>query len=317
MRHQFSVLTQAPKQRLDVYLSNLFNDYSRSQLSRFIKQGHVRLNQQPTQAKTPLHHGDEISIEFTEFTSPRQPATAENIALNIIYEDAHVLIVNKPAGLVVHPGAGVQDGTLMNALLHHHNAAAQLPRAGIVHRLDKLTSGLMLVAKSVIAMQRLTQMMAQRQIQRHYLTLCNRVPISGFSVEEPIGRHPQQRTLMSVRAGGRYALTHFNVIQKFRRHCLLKAKLETGRTHQIRVHLSHAGYAVVGDPDYARQTFLAKNMQPALIHALQSFKRQALHAYQLNFNHPMHSQALHFSIPVAQDMQQLLALLQQDTIAND
>jgi 23S rRNA pseudouridine1911/1915/1917 synthase len=224
--------------------------------------------------------------------------------------------VNKPAGLVVHPGAGNPAGTLMNALLHHDPALAQVPRAGIVHRLDKDTTGLLLVARTLPAHKQLVDQLAERAIHREYLALVQGLLIAGGTVDEPIGRHRSDRTRMAVTAGGREAVTHYRIAQRFRRHTLLRVLLETGRTHQIRVHLASIGHAVVGDPTYGRLR-LPPGASPQLVAALGAFRRQALHAGRLALSHPRDGRKLELEAPLPADFAALLAALEHDAQAAD
>ena len=316
--HHSCLVLGSSKQRFDVAVKAVISAYSRTQIGTWIKQGRILLNHQPAQPKTPTAHGDIVSmpplqvLETSSHPSTSSCSQAETISLDVVYEDEYLMVINKPAGLVVHPGAGVASGTLMNGLLNHHRQAQQLPRAGIVHRLDRWTSGLMIVAKTLITQTHLSQMIAERQLQRHYWAICNQVPIAGFAVEKPIGRHQQQRQRMCVRSDGRHALTHFRIQQKFRRHAWLQAQLATGRTHQIRVHLQHAGFAIVGDPVYGQRPVLAKQMHADCIRCLQQFKRQALHAYLLKLQHPITAATLQFDIAMPDDMQALITHLDKD-----
>jgi 23S rRNA pseudouridine1911/1915/1917 synthase len=240
----------------------------------------------------------------------------EAIALDIVYEDADLLVVNKPAGLVVHPGAGNRDGTLLNALLHHDAALAQVPRAGIVHRLDKDTSGLLVVARTLPAQTALAAMLAARDVHRRYVAIVNGVPVAGGTVDAPLDRHPSDRLRRAVREGGRPAVTHYRVREKFRAQALLQCELETGRTHQIRVHLAHAGWPLVGDPLYGRGLRLPRGAAPALAEALRGFRRQALHAEHLAFVHPVTGETMAFDAPLPPDLRTLLEALRADAAAD-
>lgn len=296
--------------RLDLALKELCSEYSRNQWQQWIKQKNVWLNGEIAQVRNLLKVGDEIRINVQLLTEAL--TLAEAIDLDIIFEDEHLVVINKPAGLVVHPGAGISKGTLMNALLFHFRGIGQLPRAGIVHRLDKLTSGLMIIAKTSACYQRLVEMLSQHQVKREYMAICNRVPISSFSVDKPIKRHAVQRTKMAVHHSGRKAVTHFRVLKKFRQHSILQASLETGRTHQIRVHLSDAGYGIIGDSVYSPRVILAKQMQPLMRKTLQQFSRQALHAKMLAFEHPITQEDMKFVQELPLDMKQLIDLLDED-----
>ena len=244
---------------------------------------------------------------------PDERVAAEDIALDIIFEDAALLVLCKPAGMIVHPGAGAREHTLQNALLAHDPELARVPRAGLIHRLDKDTSGLLLVARTPEVHTRLAAAMQAREIEREYLALCLGAPTGGGTVDEPIGRHRSARTHMAVRADGRPAVTHYWIQERFRAHTLLRVRLETGRTHQIRVHLAHIGLPVVGDPVYGGRRRLIAGASPALAAALKGFPRQALHARRLAFEHPLSGERLSFEAPLPADFQALLAVLRADT----
>jgi 23S rRNA pseudouridine1911/1915/1917 synthase len=247
------------------------------------------------------------------------PAHPQDIPLAIIYEDEHLLVVDKPAGLVVHPGAGNPDGTLMNALLHHHHDLNLLPRAGIVHRIDKETSGLLVVAKTLPAQTELTAQLADKSVYREYEAIVAGVMTGGGTVNEPIDRHPTDRTRMAVvrrhdddDIRGRDAVTHYRVITRFRGHTHVRVQLETGRTHQIRVHMSHLGYPLVGDPVYGGRARLPKGASAGLVAVLQQFSRQALHARRLGLIHPATGENMSWESPLPLDMQTLLTALTAD-----
>src|SRR6185437_15543923 len=233
-----------------------------------------------------LVRGGEM-VELTVVEENAVEAAPEPIALRILHEDAELLVLDKPAGLVVHPGAGNRHGTLLNALLHHDPQLVTLPRAGIVHRLDKDTSGLLVVARTLRAHTALVAMLSRREIHRRYVALVNGVPVAGGTVDAPLDRHPVDRVRRAVREGGRPARTHYRVRERFRAHALLQCELESGRTHQIRVHMAHAGWPLVGDPLYGRGLRLPRGATSALADALRGFKRQALHAEHLAFAHPV------------------------------
>ncbi|WP_018609083.1 23S rRNA pseudouridine(1911/1915/1917) synthase RluD [Uliginosibacterium gangwonense] len=295
-------------ERLDVALAALVPEHSRSRLQSWIRQGRVRLDGQTiTDTKKRLRGGECIELDVGELES----ATAslpENIPLDVVYEDAALIVLNKPAGLVVHPGSGNWSGTLLNALLAHHAEAATLPRAGIVHRLDKETSGLMVVAKTLAAQTDLVRQLQARTVKRHYHAFAligvggKPMPERGL-VDAPIGRHPTQRTKMAVIQGGREARTHYRVIERMPQATWIECVLDTGRTHQIRVHMAHLGYPLVGDPVYA-----GRRSMPAVA---AGFARQALHAFRLGLIHPLTGQAMQWEAPMPQDMQDLLAGLRQ------
>ena len=240
------------------------------------------------------------------------PWAGEAIALDLVFEDDSVIVLNKPAGLVVHPAAGHQTGTLVNALLNHEPDLAQLPRAGIVHRLDKDTSGLMVVAKTLQAHGHLVAQLQERTVKREYAAVCIGAMTGGGSVDESIGRHPRDRKKMAVLSvGGKSALTHYRIAQRFAHHTHITVQLETGRTHQIRVHMAHLHYPLIGDPSYGGRPRIPKAAAQPLIDMLRQFPRQALHAQALGLIHPGSGEALHWEIPLPRDMQQLLAVLRE------
>jgi 23S rRNA pseudouridine1911/1915/1917 synthase len=297
-------------QRLDQVLALLLPEYSRSRLQAWIRDGRVAVDGARLAASGRLRGGEEICVQVPQRSSDAAPA-GEALALDIVHEDADLLVVNKPAGLVVHPGAGNPAGTLMNALLHHDPGLADLPRAGIVHRLDKDTTGLLLVARTLQAHKRLVEQLAAREVHREYLALVQGQIIAGGTVDAPIGRHRQDRTRMAVSQGGREAVTHYRVAQRFAQHTLLRVMLETGRTHQIRVHLASIGHAVVGDPTYGRLR-LPAGASADCVAALGAFRRQALHAARLELAHPISDEPLEFSAPLPADMAALLDVLARE-----
>jgi 23S rRNA pseudouridine1911/1915/1917 synthase len=296
--------------RLDKALADLFPDYSRARLQQWIKQGQVLVDDEQMRGKDKVIGGEQIEIH----ADMPQAVTweAQDIPLDICYEDEDILIINKPAGLVVHPGAGNQNNTLVNALLHHAPELDRIPRAGIIHRLDKDTSGILVVARSVVAHTRLTEQLQAREFLREYQTIVNGVMISGGMVDVPIGRHPTLRTRMAVTDSGKPAITHYRVKNRFRAHTHLNVKLETGRTHQIRVHLAYVKYPIVGDPVYGRRVVLPKHSSDEFVQLLRDFKRQALHAATLGLQHPTKQEWMQWSVPIPADMQQLLDMLAQD-----
>ena len=295
-------------QRLDVAAAQLFSDWSRSRLQTWIADGRLRLNGEVvTRARTPVDLGD--VLELDPVAEPDFRIEAQDIPFDVIYADAHLAVVFKPAGLTTHPGAGQPDNTLQNALLFRFAQAAAVPRAGIVHRLDKDTSGLLVVALSLNAHAKLVAMLARREIRREYDAVINGTPVSGATIDEPIGRSPRDRLKMAVNERGRDAVTHYRIQERFAHHTHLRVKLETGRTHQIRVHLAHQRMPLVGDALYggggARGTGLSEPTRAVL----QNFRRQALHARELGFAHPVSGEPLNFSAEMPQDMQQLIAAL--------
>jgi len=307
---------QAAGLRLDQALAELFPDYSRTRLTTWLRAGVVRVDGAPALPRLRVRGGEQVSIDVPE--EQAVPLAPEPIALDLRHADADLLVLAKPAGLVVHPGAGNPAGTLQNALLHFDPALAALPRAGIVHRLDKDTSGLMVVARSLRAHTALTAMIATRAVSRQYAAIVRGALIAGGEVQAAIGRHPQDRQRQAVREGGagKPALTHYRVRERFRAHSLLQCNLETGRTHQIRVHMAHIGHPLVGDPLYGGGLRLPRGASPALIAALRGFGRQALHAERLAFAHPVSGEPLQFEAVPPADFLDLLATLRADATAD-
>ncbi|MCE9640808.1 MAG: 23S rRNA pseudouridine(1911/1915/1917) synthase RluD [Betaproteobacteria bacterium] len=296
-----SVPAACAGQRLDHVLSLLLPQFSRSRLAQWIRDRRVELNSgQPVLPKTKVWGGEEIAVHPVPDPATTT-ATAEEIALEVIHEDAAVLVIAKPAGLVVHPGRGNWSGTLLNALLAHSPQLATLPRAGIVHRLDKETSGLLVVAKTLEAQTSLVRQLQARTVKREYLALVHGRVTRDGKVEAPIGRHPVQRTRMAVAARGRPSTTHYEVLQHFAHATLLRCRLETGRTHQIRVHMQSLGHPLVGDPVYGKK----RSIDPLL----GAFPRQALHAERLEFQHPVSDETVAWQAPAPPDMRALLATL--------
>jgi 23S rRNA pseudouridine1911/1915/1917 synthase len=306
-------LTIPPEQaglRLDQALAALLPDYSRSRLKAWIESGEIRVDGAPWRPKDKVLGGESIELAATLPEDTR--AEAQPIPLVLVHEDRHLFVVDKPAGLVVHPGAGNPDSTLQNALLALDPGLASLPRAGIVHRLDKDTSGLLVVARTLPAHTALVRMLGEREVRREYEAICRGVMTAGGTVDAPIDRHPTDRVRMAVREGGREAVTHYRVIRRFRAHTHVRVQLETGRTHQIRVHLAHAGYPIVGDKVYGGRLLLPKGATESLRDALREFPRQALHAARLAFDHPVTGKPLECQSPLPTDMRELLEALARD-----
>lgn len=294
--------------RLDQAAAILFPDYSRSCLQTWIKAGQVTLNQRLVRSKDKVKTGEKINIHAT---LPKEISWApEAMALDILYEDEALLIINKPAGLVVHPAAGNYSGTLLNALLHHAPELEKLPRAGIVHRLDKDTSGILVIAKSQKAHTSLVRQLQKRLVAREYEAIVQGVMTAGETIEAPIGRHPRERTKMAVVESGKPAITHIRILKKFPFHTYIKVNLETGRTHQIRVHLAHRHFPIVGDKTYGGRLAFAKGMPPTLRAAIRNFPRQALHAKRLSVKHPVTADLCTWTADLPQDFQQLLEILE-------
>lgn len=299
-------------QRLDTALAQLFSDYSRNHIQQWIRDGYVRLDNkiiQKPRHRVSVNQTVHIIVTITEQTEWQ----AQAIPLNIVHEDDELLIVNKPIGLIVHPGAGNPDNTLVNALLHYLPALSTIPRAGIIHRLDKDTSGLLVVAKTLPAHHALIKQMQARDIEREYRAIVHGHIISGGTIDLPMGRHPTQRTKMAVRETGKTAVTHYRVLEHFREHTLLSVTLETGRTHQIRVHFSHHHHPLVGDPTYGkRKQYQYPALTTAAQTALHHFTHQALHAYQLTLVHPTTKKSITANAPIPDDMNHLIQLLRED-----
>jgi 23S rRNA pseudouridine1911/1915/1917 synthase len=298
-------------QRLDQVLSELLSEYSRTRLKTWIESGEILVNGGQLRPKDKVLGGErvEVNAQLPEAAVPVKP---EVMSLDIAFEDRHLLVINKPAGLVVHPGAGNAAGTLQNALLHFDPKLAQLPRAGIVHRIDKATTGLLVVARTLEAHTALVRALEAREIEREYEAVCLGVMTAGGSVDAPIGRHPVDRLKQAIREDGREAVTHYRVLHRYRGHTHIRLQLETGRTHQIRVHMAHIRYPLVGDPVYGGRLLLPKGASPELIEALRAFKRQALHAARLAFEHPITNKAVDVTAETPADMQALLAALATD-----
>ncbi|HEY6452562.1 MAG TPA: 23S rRNA pseudouridine(1911/1915/1917) synthase RluD [Steroidobacteraceae bacterium] len=308
--HVLALPSSAAGQRLDQALAAALPQYSRASLQRWIRAGAVRAAGRPVRARDRVQGGEELVVEarFAADTT----IGPEALPLEIVHEDEALIVLNKPAGLVVHPGAGNRAHTLQNALLAHDPQLARVPRAGIVHRLDKDTSGLLVIARTPEAHTRLVAALAARAIGREYLALCVGQPTGGARIDRPIGRHRSARTRMAVRGDGREAVTHYRIEERFRAHTLLRVRLETGRTHQIRVHLAHEGFPVVGDPVYGGRRRLLAGAGAALNAVLQGLRRQALHAQRLQLAHPSSGRALTFEAPVPADLEALLRLLRAD-----
>ena len=293
--------------RLDQAAARLFPDYSRSRLQAWIKDGSLRVDGRSARPRDKVSAGELLRVSATLEDETR--AEAQPMALDIVHEDDALLVIDKPAGLVVHPAAGNRDGTLLNGLLHHDAALSKVPRAGIVHRLDKDTSGLLVVAKTLAAHTALVEQLQARAFEREYLALSRGVATGGGTVDAPIGRHPVHRTRMAVHPAGRESVTHYRMAERFRAHTLFQVRLETGRTHQIRVHLAHIQYPIVGDPLYAGRLQMPAGAPDAVLDALRAFHRQALHARRLGLTHPETGEWLAWERPVPEDMARLLDVL--------
>ncbi|QDQ29343.1 23S rRNA pseudouridine(1911/1915/1917) synthase RluD [Chitinimonas arctica] len=294
--------------RLDAVLAKLLPDYSRSRLARWIDEGSVLLNDKPASPKTKLWGGETILVEVKP--DPQQTAfQPEALDFPVIYQDATLVVIDKPAGLVVHPAAGNWSGTLLNGLLYRYPELAGVPRAGIVHRLDKDTSGLMVVARTLKAQTELVRQLQARTVKRHYLAIAQGNLARDGKVDAPIGRDPKNRLKMAVVDNGKPAVTHYTILENFTRHCLVECRLETGRTHQIRVHMAHLGHSLAADPVYGGRP---SSHSPAMLAMLAGFGRQALHAARLGLIHPETGEAQQWECPLPADMQALLALLREE-----
>lgn len=306
---------QMKGERVDKALSKLLPEYTRNTIQQWIRQGLVLVDGESAKQKFRLSGEETLEVQL-----PRAPVSdclPERIDLEILDQDDQIMIINKPSGLVVHPGAGNLSGTLQNGLLYHNPELGKLPRAGIVHRLDKDTTGLMVVAKTEQARQHLITQLDSRQMSRQYLAIVNGVMISGETINQPIGRHRQDRLRMSVTSQGKTAITHFRVKRKYRHHCLVQASLESGRTHQIRVHLSWRGFPIVGDRLYGQRTRLPPGASEPFKHCLQTFPRQALHAKKLTLIHPRSNVETSWQSALPEDMKALMTQLESDCARNN
>ena len=297
-------------QRLDSALAKMFPEYSRSRLKAWILDGHVTVDGGRRRPRDAVTGGEVVHLNpQPELSVTSQP---ENIELDVVFEDDDVLVVNKPAGLVVHPGAGNTHGTLMNGILHHVSGAADLPRAGIVHRLDKDTSGVLLIAKTLQSHTALVRDLADRKITRAYLAICCGVLTGGGTIDAPIGRHPVDRLRMSIVENGKPAITHYRVLSRFVAHTYISVHLDTGRTHQIRVHFAHRRNPLVGDPVYGRRLAVPAGANEHLLGTLRGFRRQALHATRLEFSHPSSGETIVAEADAAKDFAGLLQALRDN-----
>jgi len=310
IQQQFQIDKLQSGARLDQALQKLLPDYSRSKIQQWIQQGFVCLNQQNCKPKQKVYPGDLIDLDV-----PQQPAIVDKpqpVAFEILHQDDDIYIINKPANLVVHPAAGHDDGTLVNGLLERDPRLEQLPRAGIVHRLDKDTTGVMVVARNLSAHNWLVEQIQSRLVKREYIAITQGVVTAGRTIETCMARHPQNRKKMSVQETGKIAITHFQVAKKFRHHSLINVQLESGRTHQIRVHMAHIHHALLGDSLYGGRLKIPPRINDQLAAQIQGFKRQALHARRLSLEHPGSHQMVSFEAPVPDDLTQMLDALNQD-----
>jgi 23S rRNA pseudouridine1911/1915/1917 synthase len=296
--------------RFDQVVALLFAEFSRSRLTLWIKEGAILVDGKELKPREKLYGGEKIVVNA--MVEDMEVHEAEDIPLDIVYEDDDIMVVNKPAGLVVHPAVGNRTGTLLNGLLHYCPAIAQVPRAGIVHRLDMDTTGLMVIAKTLQAQTDLVGQLQDRSMGREYEAVTYGVMTGGGCVDEPMGRHGTNRLKMAVVSMGKEAVTHYRLLEKFRAHSHIRLKLETGRTHQIRVHMSHINYPLVGDQTYGGRARLPKGIDQDTVDVLRAFKRQALHAKKLELWHPGTGEQMSWEIPLPDDFVALLKALQED-----
>ena len=309
IQQQFKVGTEYSGYRFDQAVSKLLPDFSRSKIQQWIQQGFICLNRQTSKSRQRVYSGDLIDLDIPYVA--RLTDQPEEIEFEILHQDPEILVINKPANLVVHPAAGHSRGTLVNGLLNIDANLEQLPRAGIVHRLDKDTTGVMVVARTLKAHAKLVDQLQQRRVKREYLAITQGVVTAGRTIETNIVRHPQNRKKMSVQEYGKTAITHFQVVQKFPHHSLIKVQLETGRTHQIRVHMAHLRYPLLGDMLYGGRQRQPGGISAQLAKLLSEFKRQALHAQRLGFDHPGSGANCSFEAAIPQDFQIILDNLRE------
>ncbi|RLA08177.1 MAG: RNA pseudouridine synthase [Gammaproteobacteria bacterium] len=300
--------------RLDLSILKARPAMTRSKIQSLIKTGYIACNNGQKKAKYITQINDTITIEQNYKNNPNSQYDAEDIQLNIVFEDENILIINKPVNMVVHPGVGNYHGTILNGLLYHYSQQKNVPRCGIVHRLDKDTTGLMMIARTQMAYDNLIEQLTNREISRKYQAIVQGEPICGDTVDLPIGRHHIDRQKFTIRNGGKFAITHFSVKQKYSGFTLLDIRLETGRTHQIRVHMSHIKLPILGDKTYGARLKLPKNCPTELATLLRSVQNQALHAYSLTLKNPTDGNIISLNIPLPDNMQQLINELEKTQI---
>ena len=298
-------------ERLDQVLAKLFPDYSRSRLQTWLKEGQILVNGEVKRAKDKVFGGEQIQLQVI-LSSENSSWEPENIPLNIVYEDEQLLVINKPAGMVVHPAAGNFNGTMLNALLHYAPELEVVPRAGIVHRLDKETSGILVVARTLTAQKLLVEQLQERTFLREYDAIIRGSVTAGNTINQPIGRHPINRKRMAVNSNGKAAITHYRVSERYRLHTKLSVKLETGRTHQIRVHMAYINHALLGDPVYGGRFKIPAASDDAFVESLKAFRRQALHARHLGLIHPATKEFIEWEVEMPQDMLDIQEVLRLD-----
>ncbi|MDC0586504.1 23S rRNA pseudouridine(1911/1915/1917) synthase RluD [Gammaproteobacteria bacterium] len=301
--------------RIDKAISSILKEFSRMNIKQWINSGNILVNQEKVEPKTKLIIGQIVSIE--PIFEDRKETVSEAMDLSIVFEDDHMIIINKPHGLVVHPGTGNMEGTLQNGLLHHHPALSKLPRAGLIHRLDKNTSGLLIIAKTNQSYNALVSDLQERLITREYRAICIGVMTSGGTVDANLSRDPNNRIRFKIMNQGKRAVTHYRVLKKFKNHTFLGLRLETGRTHQIRAHLAHIQYPLIGDPLYGGRFFTPKGAKEDLILKLKNFKRQALHACLLSFNHPIEKRKVKFESTLPTDMESILLEMSEGSLTKE
>ena len=298
--------------RLDQALAKLLPEHSRARLQGWIRDGYVLIDKKLMRPRDKIQGGEQVEIRAE--IEVQISASPENIPLQIVFEDEYLIIINKPAGLIVHPGAGNPQHTLMNALLHHDQKLEQVPRAGIVHRLDKDTSGLLVIARTPQSHTSLVKQLQTRDMYREYVTIVSGVMTAGGTIDQPIGRHPKHRTRMAIVKNGRTAITHYRIIRKYRHHTQLQVNLETGRTHQIRVHMTWHHHPIIGDPVYGTKKQLVKGMNSNLANIVTAFPRQALHARAIQLLHPHSDELMTWEAPIPEDITALIDSLELDAI---
>jgi 23S rRNA pseudouridine1911/1915/1917 synthase len=301
--------------RIDKAISSILKEFSRMNIKHWINSGNILVNEEKVEPKTKLVIGQTVSVE--PIFEDRKETVSESMDLDIVFEDDHMIIINKPYGLVVHPGTGNMEGTLQNGLLHHHSALSKLPRAGLIHRLDKNTSGLLIIAKTNESFNALVSDLQERVITREYRAICVGVMTSGGTVDANLSRDPNNRIRFKIMNQGKRAITHYRVLKKFKNHTFLGLRLETGRTHQIRAHLSHIKYPLIGDPLYGGRFFIPKGAKEDLILKLKNFKRQALHACLLSFHHPIEKKKMKFESMLPSDMESILLEMSEGSLTKE
>jgi 23S rRNA pseudouridine1911/1915/1917 synthase len=307
---QLNIPDELAGKRLDQALSGMLDDYSRSRIQQWIRDGQILVDGCSRRPRDTVVGGERVTLEVT--SEPEPTCEPEPVPLQVLYEDDALIVIDKPPGLVVHPAAGNWSGTMQNGLLHRFPELAAVPRAGIIHRLDKDTSGLLVVARSLVSHKRLVEMMQAREISREYLAIVNGVMSAGGTVDQPVGRHPVDRKRMAVTEAGKPAVTHYRVEERYRAHTAVRVMLETGRTHQIRVHMAWLRYPLVGDPLYGGRLRIPPDSGQELVTTLRGFRRQALHARRLGLSHPLTGEAMSWESPLPDDMAKLMQVLRED-----